>query len=563
MTTILPQMLFAWVDTIGWTLLHFLWQGTALGVIYYLVRPFCRGMTARYRLGMGMLMAMLACPIVTVAYLAPDAASTAAAALALPDFVVSAQTAPAASSPGFEALMPWLVAAWFLGASIIGLRAFAHWRRLAWLVRNAAIPLADCSDVLIKLCRRFGVARPIRLLGSLAVDTPMLIGWLRPVILLPISMLSGFTPQQIELIIAHELGHVRRWDYLANLLQVVIETVLFYHPAVHWISRDVRDARESCCDDLVLALSDGSPVVYASALAELEQLRHDGGLAAPALAASGGVLLERIRRIVGAQSVLYDPLPRSGGWPIMLLAAAFMLALLRFHVPAAPTLPLLHAGADRAVRDGSTVAALALSPGVAATVDAAAPAAAQPERSTAPARDAVPPQATVEREAPLVPLGRPKITVASIVPPAMPRVSNIRARLELLPVLAAPSAPEPAVEVSPQAPPVALSRVQPEYPLAEKIRGVTGKVELQFGIDGDGRVHDVSVLESTPGHAFDRVAITALKQWRFAAAGDPARRYTQSFAFALGAHAPAAEPCHEVTGSHICRHVAADEEPAP
>src|SRR4029077_8336234 len=139
------------------------------------------------------------------------------------------------------------------------------WRRLNWLVRHAAAPLPECRDSLSKLCRRFGIRRPVRLLASLRVATPMLIGWFKPVILLPASMFTGFTPHQIELIIAHELGHIRRWDYLANLFQVIVETVLFYHPVVHWISRDVRNARESCCDDLVLALGEGSPVAYARA----------------------------------------------------------------------------------------------------------------------------------------------------------------------------------------------------------------------------------------------------------------------------------------------------------
>ena len=155
----------------------------------------------------------------------------------------------------------------------------------------------------------------------------MLIGLIKPVILLPLSMLSGFSPHQIELIIAHELGHVRRWDYLANLVQVVIETVLFYHPVVHWISRDVRNARENCCDDLVLNLAKGNPIAYARALADLEELRHDLDVVAPALAASGGVLLARIRRIVGVEG--HDPLPRNNTWPVLLVAAAVVCLVVR------------------------------------------------------------------------------------------------------------------------------------------------------------------------------------------------------------------------------------------
>jgi TonB family protein len=118
----------------------------------------------------------------------------------------------------------------------------------------------------------------------------------------------------------------------------------------------------------------------------------------------------------------------------------------------------------------------------------------------------------------------------------------------------------------PQAPatPVALVRVQPEYPVHEKIRGVTGKVDLQFGIDGAGNVVDIKVLQSSPEDVFDRVAINALQQWRFAANGVAGQVYTQSFAFALGATPAKPEsPCREVIGSHICRHVAAGEEALP
>jgi TonB family protein len=464
-----------------------------------------------------------------------------------------------------ESWLPWLVAVWFVGACAIGIRAFAQWRRLAWLVRNATIPLADCATVLTRLRARFGIRRPVRLFGSLGIDTPMLVGWLRPTILLPISMLSGFTPQQIELIIAHELGHVRRWDYLANLLQVVIETILFYHPVVHWISRDVREARESCCDDLVLALAEGSPVVYASALADLEELRLDTTVAAPALAASGGVLLTRIRRIVGAQAVMHDTLPRTGGWPVVLVLAATLLAVLRLHgLPSLATTLLRVPVASTAAITGNT--ALMTAPAVAPSV---APAVVPAPAVSAP--DSLADDSSVVVQSP----SRPRIGVAPVAF-APPRVTNIRETLSPLPSLPEPAAltePSNANAVAPPAValveparraavtmPVPLQRVQPDYPVREKIRGITGKVELQFGLAADGSVSDVSVLESTPEHVFDRTAIAALKQWRFATPVDTSQRYTQTFAFTHTAAPAGTEPCREIIGSHICRHVVAGNE---
>ncbi len=572
MMPISTQTLLAWVDAVGWSLLHFLWQGAVAGLAYRLLRPLCGSVVAKYRLGMLLLVTMLLCPIATFVHLWPTAAVVAAVpALTLSSVGVAAmdigaETASFSAGGGLAAWMPWLVAVWFLGASAIAIRAFAQWRRLSWLVRNATIPLADCASVLARLRARFGIRRQVRLLGSLGIDTPMLVGWLRPVILLPISMLSGFTPQQVELIIAHELGHVRRWDYLANLLQVVIETILFYHPAVHWISREVRDARESCCDDLVLALADGSPVVYASALADLEELRQDSGVAAPALAASGGVLLTRIRRIVGVPAAMHDTLPRTGGWPVVLVLAASLLAVLRLHgVPSLATTLLRVPVASTAAITGNTA--------LLNTVPAVAPVTVLPTAVAAtPARDEASGSEAIVVQMPQ----RPRIGVAPVAF-AQPRVTNIRE-----PLAALPSLPEPALPASAEpgmtapaelpaaaatvakaataaTPPVALQRVQPDYPVREKIRGVTGKVELQFGIAADGSVTDVRVLESTPEHVFDHTAIAALKQWRFATPVDPALRYTQAFAFTHSA-ASSAEPCREVIGSHICRRMAAGDD---
>jgi len=562
------QTLLVWVDAVGWSLLHFVWQGAVLGLAYRALRPLCHGVGARYRLGMLTLSAMLLCPLVTFVYLWPAPALAPGAAAALPSIDVAATDIGSQAGSGgvLESWLPWLVAIWFVGASAIAIRAFAQWRRLAWLVRNATIPLADCAAVLARLRARFGIRRPVRLLGSLGIDTPMLVGWLRPTILLPISMLSGFTPQQIELIIAHELGHVRRWDYLANVLQVVIETILFYHPIVHWISRDVREARESCCDDLVLALAEGSPVVYASALADLEELRLDTTVAAPALAASGGVLLTRIRRIVGVQAAMHDTLPRTGGWPVALVLAASLLAVLRLHgLPSLATTLLRIPVASTAAITGNTAlmnSAPAVAPALAPAAVATAPA--------APASTADD-SAAVERAAVVQSPSRPRIGIASVAF-APPRVSNIRESLSPLPTVPEPAAlTEPsAANVAPPAAapaelarraavamPIPLQRVQPDYPVREKIRGVTGKVELQFGLAADGSVIDVSVLDSTPDHVFDRTAIAALKQWRFATPVDTGQRYTQTFAFTHSA-APGTESCREIIGSHICRHVAGD-----
>ena len=105
----------------------------------------------------------------------------------------------------------------------------------------------------------------------------MVVGWLRPVVLLPPSALMGLTPHQLELIISHELAHVKRSDYLFNLLQIVVETLLFYHPVVRMVSIRVRLERENCCDDIVVART-GDTLAYARALTEVEGLRCSSGM---------------------------------------------------------------------------------------------------------------------------------------------------------------------------------------------------------------------------------------------------------------------------------------------
>jgi hypothetical protein len=147
-----------------------------------------------------------------------------------------------------------------------------------------------------RLCDALAIRHAVRLLESAAVQVPAVVGSLRPVILLPVSALSGLTTEQVEMVLAHELAHVRRHDFLLNLLQTVVETLLFFHPAVWWMSRRVRVEREHCCDDLAVAVC-GDPARYARALARLEELRTEP--LPLAMAADGGSLLERVRRLAG------------------------------------------------------------------------------------------------------------------------------------------------------------------------------------------------------------------------------------------------------------------------
>ena len=171
------------------------------------------------------------------------------------------------------------------------------------------------------VARRFGIRRAVTLLESALVRTPTVLGALKPVILLPASALTGLTPPQLDAILAHELAHIRRHDYAVNLFQTLVETLLFYHPAVWWLSSRIRAERELCCDDLALtACSDRA--TYARALALLAE--HYAAASPLSMASTGGHLLRRIRRILGR-----EPQHRVSPmrWAAGLLAATLVLGV--------------------------------------------------------------------------------------------------------------------------------------------------------------------------------------------------------------------------------------------
>lgn len=310
---------------LGWTLLHFVWQGALLAAGFALARSAWRGRSAnaRYLAGCVTLFLMVGAAMGTFMLL-EDAPSKPPAAFAAP----SSTAMPPAASPtsiwseprtasgpwfdGFgsdlETALRWGVVVWAFGVAALTLRLLGGWLRVRQAQKRSGDTLEDrLGSRLRELQQRLGVSRPVRLAKSALVEVPTVIGWFRPVILLPASTLTGLSPVQLDLILAHELAHLRRWDHWVNLVQIVIETLLFYHPAVGWVSRCVREEREHCCDEQAVAAC-GNPLAYAQALATLEELRHSPSNFA--LAASGAPLLARIRRILS----LPDDERGGGSW---------------------------------------------------------------------------------------------------------------------------------------------------------------------------------------------------------------------------------------------------------
>jgi bla regulator protein BlaR1 len=524
----LPQGVLVAVDVLGVVLLHFLWQGAVLGLIYAGLKPLCTSASARYRLGMLAMATLAAAPLVTAIWCWPS--DSAAPGKSAPLLAATLQVGQQViSSWQLKSLLPWLVGAWLFGVVVIAAHSVWQWRRLMRVVQRADAAAAEWQSRLQRLCERFDVRRPVRLLYSAAATTPMLLGWIKPVILLPASMLSGFTPHQVELIIAHELGHIRRFDYLVNLVQVAIETVLFYHPVVHWISRDVRNAREACCDDLVLELAQGNRLAYARALAELEELR----LTAPALGAAGGALLSRIKRIVGEPEKA-EPLPRSYALPLVLVCAAMLSLIWRQQHTAAD----LEAGLSRI-----SAQALALLSATSLQIERPSLALNLPLPQVQPIRTNV---AIPVVSAPIVATSARMAEVSAPIEPvqAEPIVSAPAA-----PIPTAVEVPTPAVAVPKSSP---LHVVAPVYPPQAMVAGIEGAVELEYLIKADGSVGQIRIVHARPGNVFDDAAKAALRGWVFPASSAGERR-TQNFAFSLHGSSHTEEQCQAPTGSLICR----------
>ena len=292
-----------------------LWQNAIVGLLLCVLMAALRHRTpnARYLAGCGALAVMVALPVVTALVLsqprvpAESFAPTVAAALpSASDVILPPQ--PLWVDPEADgwrlnwlaALKPWMLPLWLAGVLVCSLRlAFASMHTVA-LRRQCAPEQGPISAVVARLAARLGVQRSISVRIAPTTMAPATFGLFRPVILVSSATVLGLAPQQLEAVLAHELAHIRRHDYLVNVLQMMAETLFFYHPAIWWASRRIRVERELCCDDVAVEAC-GDVVCYAHALTSVAKLQIAGS--GIALGAAGGPLLMRIQRLFGVASV--------------------------------------------------------------------------------------------------------------------------------------------------------------------------------------------------------------------------------------------------------------------
>jgi beta-lactamase regulating signal transducer with metallopeptidase domain len=298
------------MQSLGWALLHFLWQGTALAAVAAAAMGLCRRASARYLLGVGTLVLMLLTPVATFVFYSELHSNATEIARSSPLAAAAWSTArgrTAASgaalgsrvSPSLDAL-PWLVEAWLLGVACFSLRSAGGFLLLE---RERRRQSTVANERVLQICHalqeRFGLKRSIAYCECKWLQAPAVVGWFRPVVFLPVTALTGLSEEQLEAVIAHELAHIQRLDPFVNVFQVCVETLLFYHPAIWWLNKKIRAEREHCCDDMAVDLC-GNAVEYARALTLMEEWRT-----APvfAMAANRGPLTERIVRVLGLKTL--------------------------------------------------------------------------------------------------------------------------------------------------------------------------------------------------------------------------------------------------------------------
>ena len=351
------------VESLGWTLLHSIWQIALIAfVLFVLLKIFrAHSANARYCVSVFALGLAFTLSVITFVQLSVNSSSnnlqikntnsgytekidkeypqaedfsafgkSDRQIIQLPDekTFVSIENLRNLFSENLSAILPVLVGLWFLGVMLFALRLIGGaWQVHNYKTRETSPPNGEWQKKFIALCAKLEITQTVKFLQSNLIETPVVVGWLKPVILVPASVFLNISSQQLETIIAHELIHIRRYDALVNLVQSFIEILFFYHPCVWWISSVIRNEREFAADEAVVKMLENSHILYANALANLEEIRQTTKItASPVLvAANGGNLMQRITKILQKNT---ERKRVNSAWSAMLALALLSAVLL-------------------------------------------------------------------------------------------------------------------------------------------------------------------------------------------------------------------------------------------
>ncbi len=598
----------ALVEALGLSLLHFLWQGAIIGLLYAASLPLTRTASAhsRYLVAVTTLALLALAPPITLALLlasapaasVPAAAGASGATDAATAFVSAPSTVPAT---GYAIdFVHWVVLAWVAGVIVLSIRLLIGWRFLRKLRRGADFRAASALVPQLRaLAARLSVGRPVAVAVSNGIRSPVVIGYLKPLVLLPPAVMLGLPARQVEMVLAHELAHLRRLDHLVNLCQTVVETALFYHPVVRWVSNRIRTERENACDDLAVTVTNDR-LAYVEMLAAIEKLRYRGPKLA--LAVDDGQVLSRIRRLVergrpGSQLGLAGPAL------LITLVLAALGGLQYVEQEAETPEPVTEAAAepepDQPKPEPVSDAAAEPEPDQPkpepVTETVAEPEPDQPKPEPTQAQPIEQPTRT-ERNEPAAPAGElaalaepieartesvedAETTPASSEPPELPKMDPAEPlppasrmidpeagqALAMLthPSLAAPALPQPSERAAASRQPEPgriggklIERVEPEYPTRARRNDIDGSVEVEFLVTRSGEVRDIRVLDESPrGLSFAKSAREAVSDWRFEPfrEGDQPVEHRMRLAFEFDLADDARQECRKETGSRIPR----------
>ncbi len=360
------------IVALGWTLLHFCWQGTAVAVAFAVIDRITSDATSKVRYFVA-LAAFMLMPVIVMATFTEElrvanrAATTQTTNTATPMTAQAIEGAaqilsslhlgakpkptlhplPLASSleestdwltMRADRILPWVDAVWLVGVLFLTLRSIGGWWHLGVVRRRAQrmVP-QEVERAFLRLCQQIQVGRQVVLRASDEVISPLAMGVWRATVILPISAVLSMPREELEAVIAHELGHIRRWDFLWNLVQTAVESVLFFHPAVWWLGRTVRDRREVCCDEIAVRNCPDA-TVYARALLRLEEQRTVKLRMAVALEGCGGSLLGRVRKVLGEDMALESSM--TSGTSVAAVGALIITLLLGPKISEAVAAPV-------------------------------------------------------------------------------------------------------------------------------------------------------------------------------------------------------------------------------
>jgi len=321
------QQIFSeqFIHALGWTLVHSLWQGALIGLIVALAMVFLQKFTARLRYFIYGISLFVLAGIAVVTFVSSYSSYDSGDAMVLesilaPSSVQNHNTttnniSKADNAFSFQVILentaaycrehfPLFVTLWLLGMLAMMLRFLGGYALVRRYRTHRIKPvMGEWDRKFNELAQRIRVKKNVRLFESALVKVPMAIGYLKPIVLLPLGALNGVPPKQMEAILVHELAHIHRRDYLMNLIQSLLEVIFFYHPVVWWLSMNVRIERENICDDIAITIT-GNTMEFAKALTNIQEIN----LGSPALAAglSGknkNRLVNRIRRIAGKPKI--------------------------------------------------------------------------------------------------------------------------------------------------------------------------------------------------------------------------------------------------------------------